>query len=141
MRVLCLLSVVLLASACASARFEIPPGRATLQGVILDVSPLSVQQGEAVELVLFNGSNDTVEMGVFGCMVVERWDGTDWQVRQDDNERACIQPLIVVRPGRRYEGGFLLDVAPGRIRLVHRFNFRGKEDSESLITPAIRVTS
>ena len=122
----CLFALLGLAlAACDSASPIAVPGEVRVENVTFRVSSTEVRSGDTVELTLQNDSARAVETGVFGCDVVERLDGGVWVQREDDNDRACILPLYVIEPGKSYDGAFLLDVAPGTVRLVHRFNVQG----------------
>ena len=133
-----LLALLLALAACDSVSPVAPPGDVRVDGVTFRVGSTEVRSGDTVELSLQNDTDQTVETGVFGCDVVERLDGGVWVQREDDNDRACILPLIYVEPGTSFDGAFVLDVAPGTVRLVHAFAIQGGRAHELASVP-IRV--
>ncbi|MEO0560049.1 MAG: hypothetical protein AAF170_17915 [Bacteroidota bacterium] len=137
MRVLWL-ALFLVVAACDSASPITLPGETTIDGVTFRVDRTQLQRGDTLELALVNESGSDLFMGVFGCAIVERQSGDTWETRDTDNEGACILIGIPVGSGETYEEPYQLDVAPGTVRLVHRFSSDRGGDSE-IRSPAIRV--
>ena len=138
MRTLLLALLPLALTACDSASPIARPGEVSAYGVTFRVDRTEVRRGDAVELALVNDSDAVVQTGVFGCDVVERLVDDAWVQREADNDRACILPIVSVSPGKSYEGAFVVDVAPGTVRLKHTF-FVDDDGTATLASPPIRV--
>lgn len=140
MRLPCVALLAVVLSGCDTTNaIAPPPGHVETDGVRIEVAASEVEQGDVLGLTLVNESDRTVETGVFGCALVERWSGSTWERLEEDNDRACILPLYTVPPGQTYEGAFSFDVAPGTVRLVHSFHVQGVEGTETLASPPIEV--
>lgn len=136
MRSLALL-VAVLSTGCASSHVPLPDDAPADLYFVTDAS--RYETGDEAHLTLTNGTDETYEMGVLGCTVLQRREGQEWVTSPEGNDRACIMMLQIFRPGDSEAATVPLDVAAGTYRFTHSLARADSNDEVLAATASFRV--
>ena len=134
MRSLLVLASALVLTACGSS--SVPATHEAPAGLLFETDAAQYASGDEADFVLRNETDETYQMGVVGCALLQVREDGEWTTSPAGNDRVCIMMLQVLAPGETASGTATLDVPAGTYRFTHTLSEDDEPDEQVIVATA-----